>query len=464
MITGRQALLSIEEASNQLHKQELQLDQSLKSVTEEAARLRQERLETFRALAQHKFELIKNDQLINDLDVAERKVKAALAGLEKKWNTATDQRKATLDDLQQAEIERNASAAAVEEAQAGLVKLQADMAPEMARDGDWLAEKATLERAEKLAAEAEKKAQQSEGDRERKKVPYESDPLFMYLWRRKLGTSQYRSGFLSRFFDNKVASLIDYRQARANYAMLNEIPERLRGHANRKAEDVQAAEQALLAYEHDRLIKAGGGPLTSALSESQARLAACEARVAELRQALSGLDQQHEAIQGSEYKGIYAQALEAMMQNDMSDDIQTLMREAQRTPTREDNALVQRIDALNAAIGKTDQDVARARAEIRELARRRAEIERARMDFRQRGYDYPGTTFRNDSAFRDILGGILQGAVQGMVLGQVLQQGYQQPQGSSWGRGPSMGPISFPSPGSGGGMSGGGGFRTGGMF
>jgi chromosome segregation ATPase len=463
MITGRQALLSIEEASNQLHKQELQLDQSLKSVTEEAARLRQERLETFRALAQHKFELLKNNRLINDLDAAERKVKAALAGLEQKWNTASGERNAALDDLQRVEVERNSCAEAVETAQAGLTKLQAEIAPSMANDREWLATKGNLERVEKLAGEAEKKAQQAESDRERKKVPYESDPLFMYLWRRKLGTSQYHAGFLTRFIDNKIAGLTDYRQARANYAMLNEIPERLREHANRKAQEIQAAQLALAAFEQDRLVMAGGGPLTSALAEGQARLAACEARVAELRQRLAALDQQHEALSGSEYKGIYAQAVDAMMQNDLSDDIQILMREAQRTPTGEDNALVQRIDRLNAMIAKADGEVAQARTDIRELARRRAEIERARIDFRQRGYDYPGTTFRNDSAFRDILGGILQGAVQGLVLGQVMQQGYQQPQGPSWGRGPSMGRASFPSPGSGG-LSGGGGFRTGGMF
>ncbi len=454
MITGRQALLSIEEASNQLHKQELQLDQSLKSVTEEAGRLRQERLETFRALAQHKFELVKDNQLVSDLDAAERKVKAALAELEQKWNSASSERAATLDDLRRAEIERNSCAEAVEATQAGLTKLQAEIAPSMASDREWLANKGNLERAEKLAGEAEKKAQQAESDRERKKVPYESDPLFMYLWRRKLGTSQYRAGFLTRFIDNKIAGLTDYRQARANYAMLNEIPERLGEHANRKREEIQAAQLAVAACEQDRLVKAGGGPMASALAEGQSRLAACEARVAELRQRLAALDQQHEALSGSEYKGIYAQAVDAMMQNDLSDDIQTLMREAQRTPTGEDNALVQRIDGLNATIARADREVAQARADIRELARRRAEIERARMDFRQRGYDYPGTTFRNDSAFRDILGGILQGAVQGLVLGQVLQQGYQQPQGPSWGRGPSIG--------SGGGPP--GGFRTGGMF
>ena len=59
----------------------------------------------------------------------------------------------------------------------------------------------------------------------------------MYLWNRKFGTSDYRSGYFVRFFDRKVANLIGYADARTNYTMLNEIPARLRQHA----EDVKAA-------------------------------------------------------------------------------------------------------------------------------------------------------------------------------------------------------------------------------
>src|ERR687889_294989 len=71
-----------------------------------------------------------------------------------------------------------------------------------------------------MAEQADKKARQAEADREEKRKPYEADPLFMYLWRRKFGTAAYRAGNFVRYIDRKVARLVRYDKARANYVML----------------------------------------------------------------------------------------------------------------------------------------------------------------------------------------------------------------------------------------------------
>jgi hypothetical protein len=78
MITGRQALNSIEEASAKVRADEMRLDAALRSASEEAARLRQDRLKELRALAQLKFGLIKRGDLVHELDAAERQVKDLL--------------------------------------------------------------------------------------------------------------------------------------------------------------------------------------------------------------------------------------------------------------------------------------------------------------------------------------------------------------------------------------------------
>ena len=105
---------------------------------------------------------------------------------------------------------------------------------------------------------------------------------------------------------------------------------------------------------------------------------------------------------------------------------------------------------------------------IREVAARSAEIDQARREFRQRGYDYPGTTFGNETTINDVLGGILEGAMKGIVLGQVLDQGYRRPPASNWGGGGVLpGPMYPPSghyPVPPMGPSSGDGFRTGGSF
>ena len=80
---------------------------------------------------------------------------------------------------------------------------------------------------------AERKATQAEADLAAKRVPYEQDPIFMYLWRRGFGTPRYASTGLVRNLDRMVARHVNYADASRNYAMLTELPIRLREHAER---------------------------------------------------------------------------------------------------------------------------------------------------------------------------------------------------------------------------------------
>ena len=468
MITGRQALNSIEEASAKVRADEMRLDSALRSASEEAARLRQERLRELRALAQLKFGLIQKGELIQELDVAEQQVKELLDRIRRETGEAETRRQEAADTLQKAESLAHEKAHNYDAAANELHALEQEIAPRVTSDPAWITLKARCDSASSTAGEAEKKAAQAEAGREQKKNPYLSDPLFMYLWRRKFGTSDYSSGFFVRFFDAKIAALINYREARANYAMLNQIPERLRDHANRVGAEFSAERQKLAAFEQDRLIAAGGGPLQKKAAEAKAALDSSEAQVAQARQRLEVLDQQYHAIAGRDNNGAFTKAIELMAENDSRDDVRTLYREAARTRTDDDRAIVEKIDRLTQSIGRAEQEIAQLRGQIREVAARRAEIDQARGEFRQRGYDYPGTTFGNETTINDVLGGILEGAMKGIVLGQVLDQGYRRPPASNWGGGGVLpGPMYPPSghyPVPPMGPSSGDGFRTGGSF
>jgi len=83
---------------------------------------------------------------------------------------------------------------------------------------------------------AEEKLAQAEADRDNKRRPYEADPLFMYLWRRRFGTRDYAARSFVRSLDRKVAHLIGFEAARVNYAMLLELPDRMREHVERLRE------------------------------------------------------------------------------------------------------------------------------------------------------------------------------------------------------------------------------------
>ena len=444
------------------------LTSALRSASEEAARLRQERLKELRALAELKFGLIQKGELIQDLDQAEQRVKELLDRIRRETGEAETRRQEAADTLQKAESLARNQAQDYDTAVNELHALEQEIAPSVTSDPAWTAVKARFDQASQTASEADKKAAQAEINREQKKNPFLSDRLFMYLWQRKFGTSDYSSGFFVRYFDAKIATLINYREARANYAMLNQIPERLRDHANRVGAELSAERQKLAAFEQDRLIAAGGGPLQKKAAEAKQALDSSEAQVAEARQRLEVLDQQYHAIAGRDNNGAFTKAIELMAENDSRDDVRTLYREAARTRTDADRAIVEKIDRLTQLIAPAEQEIAKLRGQISEVAARRAEIDQARREFRQRGYDYPGTTFGNETTINDVLGGILEGAMKGIVLGQVLNQGYQRPPSSNWGGGGMfpgpMGPPSghFPPPPMG--PSSGDGFRTGGSF
>jgi chromosome segregation ATPase len=468
MITGRQALTSIEEASAKVRADEMRLDAALRSASEEAARLRRQRLKELRALAELKFGLIHKGELIYDLDAAEQQAKDLLDRIRGEMSEAETRRREAAESLEKAETIARDRANAYEAAANELNAFKEEISPSITSDPVWVALNARVESASKIASEADKKASQAEADRARKKSPYESDPLFMYLWRRKFGTSEYPSGYFARYFDSKIAALINYQEARANYAMLNQIPERLRDHANRVGAELVAEQRELTSFEQNRLIAAGGGPLQKKAAEAKVALDAAEAEVRDASQKHALLDQRYDAIALQDNSGAFTKVIELMAENDSRDDLRTLYREAARTKTDQDRVIVERIDKLTQSIASADNEIMQLRGQIREVAARRAEIEQTRREFRQRGYDYPGTTFGNDTTINDVLGGILEGAMKGIVLGQVLQQGYRRPPMPDWGGGLAPGPMfppSRPSPGPPSRSTGsGGGFRTGGSF
>ena len=455
MLSGFEAQQSIDQAYAQLRNEEARLDAGLRSASEDAARLRQERLNQLKALAELKFKRLQSGALVRDLDAAEQRVKELLDRARAEVGDAARRREEAHQAILSAEAARNERAAALEAAVGALKAFEADVAARYAADADWLTLKTGLETAQKTHDEAEKKTKQAEDDREKKKVPYEGDRLFLYLWRRKLGTSEYASGFLVRLVDEWIARLVNYREARANYVMLIEIPARLRAHVEGLGATLDAGKQKLAAFQQEKIAAAGGVPLQQRTADARAALDAAEAEVSRAHAAFNAAEAQYRAVADNGQKGVYAQAIDLMVENDSRDDIATLFREAARTKSPEDRAIVEKIDQLTKGIASADRQVAELRGSLAEVSQRRAEIERARADFLRRGYNYPGGGFGNEAAIHDVLGGILQGVIQGAVLGQVLQQGYRGPppgwgprddgwgSPSGWGGGRSSGPV-FP--------------------
>ena len=460
MWTGRQTLSSIESAIANIQREEGQLDAALRSAVGESERLRKERSEALRELARIKLDEIAAGRLVSRLDAGERRAMQILDDYRLRIAATAERRESLLKEVADAETQRDAAAAAVEQALGSVEAIRADSEAKVQTAPAWQQAKRVFDEAEAVATEAEKKAASSEAELGAKRKPYDDDPLFTYLWGRKFGTRDYQGGNFVRLMDRIVADFIGFNEVRANYAALIEIPLRLREHATAKRAETGDRQVALSEVERTAMIEAGIEPRERALAEARHKLAAADQTLEEKHGLLRKVDDERQALVAGGTNPAYGQALDTIASADSKDDLAALYQEARRTPTSADDAMVRKLESIDANVAKTETEVASLRRSAQDLARRRTDVQDVRDRFRGAGYDHPNATFGNDGAITDVLGRVLEGAANSGVLWDLLRGGYRyrQPRGTPDFGAPNF-PFPFPIPGGGTNSSTGGGWR-----
>ncbi|WP_134498365.1 hypothetical protein [Microvirga pakistanensis] len=463
MISGRQALAQIEQFIDKARQQEAQFERAYAAATEEVGRLRIQRTERFRELARLKLDAIKQDQVVGELDAAERQAMDLLNSRQEALRQLTERRRQAEERVRQAEAGRQTAVDALERTLADVETIRKNVEAKVSINTDWVTARARVAELTGHAQQAEKKAAQAEADRDEKRRPYEDDPLFMYLWKRKFGAAAYRANSLTRTMDRLVARVVGYDKARANFALLNEIPERLREHSRWLIGELREARDRLTALERQALVDAGIGAAEAAAAKARDAVAEADGRLAEAREALVTLDRTYDAsiLEGD---APYREAIEVLAAADQRENLDQLYREALRTPIPRDEEIVRRIQATDDLINQALRRAVDAHQRLKEIAQRRSVIEREWEELRHQGYDTPYGTFGNEAALGNVLGGVLTGAIGGAILGQVLRGGFHHgpsPWDSGFGGGLPIPPLDgFGT----GGSFGGGDFRTGGSF
>lgn len=462
MVSGRKTLSEIERSIGDLRRQEQQLLSEVEGINAHHVRLLEQRTAAFRELAEVRTRNAVSDGIIDQADQLQHRVESLLKA-----------RQATIDQLKQREsaahIQRGERNAQAEVLRGEIAALEEQLDAAAAEAKRQLADEAAYQllvqardETRDTHGQALEKTRQAEADRQSKGEAYRSDPLFMYLWERRYASSDYRPHWLVRMGDDWVARLVGYSEARANYAILNEIPERLAEHVAQLGEDLARAETALEEAEAERINAIAGTDLVGSLADARTRqadnnkaLETVEAEIAEISKQLihyaEGLD--------SSFQEAVALSATFLAQ----ESYQRLIMLSRRTAEPSDDRIVDRIGEIDRKAADLERTIAQRRKDLDHVARKRTELIGVAQKYRRNYFDDIASEFDLDDIAEDVLEALVKGAITGAdywARSQRRQRWKGRPADSF------RKSVGFPPFGGGWGGGGrrGGGFRTGGGF
>ena len=457
MLSGIQVLGSIDEVFGQARQQTLEADLKVSELNERLLRLRREESEAYQGLARIRLAAGSKDALIARLTSIDDNVRAVL-GTRSSATASIDAEMARIEAVTaRLQGEREKAAALVGERQQALIACEAGVRQRLEATSDYQRQKAKAEAAEGVAAQARQKTEQAETDREAKGKPYENDPLFQYLWRRGFGTTAYAGGPPARRLDRWVAGIVGFDKARADYAMLQEIPERLARHAERLT--AQAADEAakLTAMQHAALDEAEPATLRAELAKAQATVDALDDAIeANGKVHVEAIGRRALIVRGDDPQ---ARGVMRVIEDALRDqDLQALRADAEATRTREDDDAVRRLEQIEEEETQVAAALKEATRAQDALRKQMTEIGSVRRDYRRRGYNRGMFDAASGAFIGSMLAELLRGGLSSdRFWDQVGSRQLPEPGSDGWGGGGGGG-------GSFGGDSGGGDFRTGGGF
>jgi hypothetical protein len=499
MISGRQTLGSIDQALSGQRSKMGELEQHIQALSASLVEQQQADARDFRELAKVRVDLLAGGELVKHIDQAEQQVLTLLKSREDAANALAGRIRTAEEARAVLEAERTAQADEVDRAAETVDEAEARIQARLDTEPDYQAQREQAREAERTAMHAGEKAANSEQEREQKGDSYRKDPLFIYLWKRGYGLPEYGANPLARWLDGKVARLIGFADARANYARLNEIPRRLREHAEGLKAAAEVEFQALKALDTAAREADGIPTLEAQLEQQQSRLDDIDERIQAAESEHQGLLAQQASFASGDDEHT-RQAVEYLAAEFRRDDLMELRREAMATPFPDDDLIVSRMLERDDDGRKIEASIQDLKETLEQQGKRMSDLESVRTEFKRHRYERSGSSFSDGALVAMTLGNFLNGMLDRQTLWKALQEQQRyRPQrsnptfgsggfgrGSPWGGGVGdlrdlgdivggLGRGGFGRGGRGGGSGGGGGgfggnggggggFRTGGGF
>ena len=424
MTSGRDALHRIDATIADARKYLARALDAASADGQRAAALDGRELEAYAALADLRIEHLRHDGVAANLGAADRKARDLIRSHEGRLAALAGERDAAAADIARLEAERRTAETDHDERVAAHEAAVAATRAQLDRDPEYERRAGALEAGQAVARRAAQKLETARADRKEKGAPYESDPLFVYLTKRRFGTPEYRAFPLFAILDRWVASLVRYRDAKLNYDRLLELPERLSEHAARVDAEAARLVEAVEAYERGALEKDGVDRLRDAAGAARARLEALDAGIAaaEARHA-EIVARFNETAAGK--AGPLADARTLLTDALGGRPIPDLKILAAETASPEDDRIVGELVQLKRE--RLELEEARE-AEHRTLdahRRRLSDLEDLRRRFKQSRYDSPYSEFPGEDLIGALIIEFLRGSLGRDDLWRRIERGHR---------------------------------------
>ena len=410
MRTGSETLASIEQALSDITQRESELRRELEQANSDRAALAAERLASLKELANARVHDAIADGVIDEADKLSHEVRNLLTARTKSIS-ALQERSAAAErertDLIQKLDELSHRIAALEEK---LDQFAVAAQKALGADPDYVKQKTQHQELSSMLESAKTRAEQVAREEQEKSAPYRSDALFMYLWRRGVGTSAYKATGLIRFLDEWVARLIRYADARANYSMLTEIPVRLKAHADRLQNRVFEAQHTLDAVEGEKTHELAGMDLTNELETERNLQTASNEQLEVIAAELTEAGSQLKLYANGEDQS-FRDAVDVYAEFLKDESLRQLMSEAFATATSADDRIVAHARDLEHRIEKLQRVVKTGHEKFDELHEKKKELVQLSSKFRRAHYDDVASEFSDNPSLQELLRQLLQGAI-----------------------------------------------------
>jgi len=410
MTSGRQALhrldASIAEARNTLSRASNSAAVDARALAE----IDKSQVEIFMRLAEMRLDLIREDDTGASLGAADREAGRLIGKHDGVVTTLAAERDDAEAEIEKLERERRGQEEALENAITAHDEAAETTRDRLTEDTQYQKLATTVEDADSIAKRAAQKLEVARETRAEKGAPYEKDPLFSYLWKRKFATRDYRAFPLFAMLDRWVAGLIRYRDAQLNYRRLLELPERLGEHADRINEAAETAANALEAFEREALTADGVGALRDSADQARETLEALDIKLTTAEKHHEQLAAQHaDAVAGK--SGPLEEARVLIAKTLSKRPIPDLKILASETIDRHDDQLVDELVGLRRERLELEDSRSAVKRALTRHKQTLSDLENIRRKFKRARYDSPYSEFSGGDLVGALVTELLRGGL-----------------------------------------------------